>query len=707
MTALTARHLTALCLGSCALAAASACGPKPPEARVGVTPEPTGPVVEVLAPSSPVRHVTLESVGLDPSALDRKADACSDFYRFACGGWIDRTQIPEDKARWVRSFNEIDEHNEQQLRLLLEGAAAAKDAAPAQRQLGDFYAACMDEAGLEKLGLQPIQPYLKAIQAAGSVPKLLEQVVELHLRGVWALFDVSAEQDFKDATRYLVYLDQAGLGLPDRDYYLKEDEPSKALLAQYEAHVARMFGLAGQPAAQAARSAKDVLAIETALATVSKTKVERRDPAGLYNKLDRAQLTATSPAFPWDAYLGTLGLGAEQQVNVTAPKFFEGMSELVKRQPLGAWKSYLSWQLLHATAPALSAKFVAESFKLEQLLTGQKEQRVRWKRCVDAADGALGETLAQGFVAKFFPPESKAAVVQMVGAIGQAFATETGKLPWMDPATQRAAREKFAAMAYLIGYPEKWKRYDFPVGRGTHAANLLAAKSFELRQRLARLGKPVDRGEWFMTPPTVNAYYDPQKNQMVFPAGILQPPFYSPTASVAVNLGAMGMVVGHELTHGFDDEGSQFDQNGNLRAWWPTAVRQRYEQQTQCVAAQYSTFEPLPGVKVNGQLTLGENIADMGGVKLAFYAYRALRRDAPERLVADGFTEDQQFFLSTGQLWCAKYREEYARLAVSVDPHSPPRFRVNGPLANLPEFAEAFSCSPGTPMSPKQRCSVW
>jgi putative endopeptidase len=449
------------------------------------------------------------------------------------------------------------------------------------------------------------------------------------------------------------------------------------------------------------------MAIETELAKVSKTKVERRDPGGLYNKIDRAGVEKAAPLFPWAAYFKALGLDGVNDVNVTAPKFFAGMDALLASQQLGAWKSYLGFHVLHRASPLLSKAYVDEAFALERDLTGQKEQRTRWKRCVDASDSGLGELLAQAWVKERFTPEAKASVQAMVREIGQAFSASVGALPWMDEPTRAVTRDKLAAMAYLIGYPDKWKVYDFAVKRGGHADNVFAARAHELKTRLGRIGKPVDRGEWFMTPPTVNAYYDPQKNQMVFPAGILQPPFYSPTSSVAVNLGAMGMVVGHELTHGFDDEGSQFDKNGNLLAWWPEAVRGRYMKQTECIRDQYSAFEPLPGVKVNGQLTLGENIADNGGVKLAFRAYRAMRRDAPEELLASGFGEDQQFFLATGQLWCSKYREEAARMQVKVDPHSPTRFRVNGPLSNSQEFAAAFQCKAGSAMVPAKRCDVW
>jgi putative endopeptidase len=388
-------------------------------------------------------------------------------------------------------------------------------------------------------------------------------------------------------------------------------------------------------------------------------------------------------------------------------RFFEGVNELLSAIKLPEWKNYLVWTVVRSTAQALPKAFVDESFRMEQALTGQKEQRVRWKRCVEATDNALGELLAQPFVKERFAGESKTAAEGMVHAIGSAFDRELDALTWMDPATRKVSREKLSAMAWLIGYPNKWRVYDFEPKRDDYMSNLLAARGFELQRQLKKIGKPVDRDEWEMTPPTVNAYYHPLKNQMVFPAGILQPPFYKVESALAVNLGGMGMVVGHELTHGFDDQGSQFDKNGNLRDWWSNDIRERFKKQTECVDKQYSAYPALPGVKLNGKLTLGENIADMGGVKLAFHAFRTLRADAKEAVVADGFTEDQQFFLSLGQVWCSKYREEYARMAATVDPHSPPRFRVNGSLVNFPEFAQAFACTKGTPMNPGNTCSVW
>jgi putative endopeptidase len=682
----------------------TACGsPQAPPGAPGSGVAPLPPA----ASGAQHKDVTLESVGLEAAALDRGVDPCQDFYQFACGGWIAKTEIPADKPRWVRSFNEIDDRNEADLRSILEQAAASAGGDPVREKVGAYFAGCMDEPAIEKARLEPLRPFMQQARAIRDAKTIAALVAALHQHAIWALFDISAEQDFKDASRYIAYLDQNGLGLPDRDYYLNQDDRSQKLRETYLGHVERMLKLAGTPAAEARRAAADVMHVETELAKVSKTKVERRDPKGLYNKIDRPGVKQAAPRLDWDAYFALLGRPDIADINVTSVRFFEGMNALFSSVKLPAWRSYFSWHVVRAAAPALPKAFVDESFALEQALTGQKEQRARWKRCIDSTDEALGELLAQPYVALRFAGASKTAAEDMVRQIGEAFGRGLDELVWMDPPTRAAARDKLAKMAYLIGYPRAWRQYDFAVSRDRHAQNFLLARAHEVKRDLAKLGKPVDREEWEMTPPTVNAYYHPLKNQMVFPAGILQPPFYSVAAAIPVNLGAMGMVVGHELTHGFDDEGSQFDPLGNLRDWWPAQVRGRFETATQCVERQYSAYEAVPGLHVNGKLTLGENIADIGGVKLAFRAYRALRAGANPTIVADGFNEDQQFFIALGQVWCAKYREEYARLAVQVDPHSPPRYRVNGALANVPEFAQAFACPAGAPMRPDNVCVVW
>ena len=671
---------------------------------VSPAPAPTAPPKVVELPAVPK---SLAAVGLDTTALDRTANPCTDFYQFACGGWLARTPIPADKPRWSRGFATIQERNELELRKILEVAALSKASEPLTYKLGAYYAACMDEAALEKAGTAAIQPLLTKIARVKDVKSLGAVLTELHRHRIWALFDIAADQDFKDATKVIASLDQNGLGLPDRDYYLRTDEKSVALRKTYQAHVATMLALGGAKKAAAEKAALEIVKLETELAKVSKTRVERRDPHGIYNKIDRAGVEKTVPAFPWAAYFDGLGRPELKEINVTSVKFFEGLSALLGRVSFDTWRQYLRWHVLHALASSLPKRFEEEDFKLEQAITGQKEQRKRWKRCVEATDRALGELLAQPYVKARFAGESKRAAEEMVKHVAAAFSEQVARLDWMDATTKARAMQKLKAMAYLIGYPSKWRSYDFEVKPGAFAANRLAARAFELAYDLGKIGKPVDRELWEMTPPTVNAYYHPNKNQMVFPAGILQPPFYSVSAAVAVNLGGMGMVVGHELTHGFDDQGAKFDAAGNLKNWWSSSVEPRFNEKTQCVADQYAGYEALPGLKLNGKLTLGENVADLGGIKLAFRAYRRMRAGAKERVVAEGFSEDQQFFLSVGQTWCAKYREEYARLVAQVDPHSPPKWRVNGPLSNLPEFAQAFKCAAGTTMRPQKTCAVW
>jgi len=669
------------------------------------------PSLAIAAPKAPAeKRVSLTDVGLDGKAFDTSVKPCDDFYKFACGSWLQSTPVPSDRSSWTRSFSEIDKQNENDLRAILEGMkppAKGRDKRTAiARKLGDFYASCMDESAIEAAGTTPIQPLLTTVAGVQDLASLQAALVTLAQSGISAPIRFGSEQNPKQATQVILGVDQGGLGLPDRDYYLKDDAKSVELRGKYQAHVERMLVLAGRSAEAAQADAARVLALETALAKVSKSRVERRDPEAMYNKIDRPGLLQHAPNYPWRQLFGALGKAELVDVDVSSVPFLEGMDAQLRETPPEAWRAYLTFKVVAGTAHLLGKAFVDESFALGKALTGQKELPLRWKRCIDATDGALGELLAQPYVARRFAGSSKKATESMVAEISRAFAAGLARLEWMDEPTRAKAHEKLKAFAFHIGYPVRWKSYDWTV-TGSYAANALASRRFELARDLAKIGMPVDRQEWEMTPPTVNAYYNPPKNEMVFPAGILQPPFYNPKASLAVNMGGMGMVVGHELTHGFDDEGSKFAADGNLQSWWAPETREKFESRTQCLVDQYGSYEPLPGVRLNGKLTLGENIADLGGVKLAFEAYRAMRQSAPERLVADGYSEDQQFFLAVAQAWCTNTLEERARMLANVDPHSPPRFRVNGSLSNQPAFWEAFQCAEGTPMHPANACTVW
>lgn len=687
---------------------AAACEPPPPDSPPPPGPTPAASATVTAAPKGPrVAKVDLASVGLDEAALDRSKDPCQDFYQFACGKWIEKAQIPSDRPMTSRGFVAITDRNEEALRQILEEAKAKPGDDPVAKQIGAYYGACLDEGAVEKQGLKGIQPLLDTIKKVTDKKTLMTAITELHRRKVWAVFSIGEDQDYKDATKMIATLDQNGLGLPDRDYYFKEDDKSKSIREAYVGHIEKLMAQGGAAAKDAKKAAADIMALETEIARASKTRVERRDPAGIYNKIDREGVAKKVPSLDWDAYLKGLGLPELKDINVTSVPFFEAVEKLVGSTKPEVWRAYLTFHILRSTAPLLPKAFEEETFRMESTITGQKEQRARWKRCVAATDGALGELLAQPFIKKYFTAASKEATEKYVAEVSRAFAEEVQKLDWMDPATKDKAREKLSKMAYLIGYPSKFRSYDFKVDAASWTVTGLSARAFDLEYKLSKIGKPVDRERWGMSPPTVNAYYRASLNHMVFPSGILQPPFFDVKAHVPVNLGAMGMVVGHELTHGFDDKGSKFDAQGNLANWWTDDVRKRFTEKTDCIVKQYSEYEVLPGVKLDGKLTLGENIADNAGVMLAFQAYRALRKDAGEVLEAGGFTEDQQFFLSAGQIWCTKMSDEMARLRAATDTHSHPRYRVNGSLSNLPAFAEAFQCKEGSPMRRKNACAVW
>jgi predicted metalloendopeptidase len=655
-------------------------------------------------PTKPVTNSSLAAIGLDSASLDRKADPCEDFYQFACGGWIAKTEIPADKPMAMRSFVDIEDRNQAYLHDVLDKLRAKPGN---DKQLAAYYGSCMDEATIEKAGITPIATLRGWIDGVKDVKTLSATVAKLHAAGFSVLFEMGPQQDAKDARNVIAGIDQGGLGLPDRDYYLKDDAQMKGVRAAYEAYVASMLVELGHKAEAAKDEAAAIVALETELAKVSKDKVALRDPKGTYNKIDKAGVAKTMPSFDWKGYWNTLGLAKVDGVTVSAPDFLGGTDKLLAATKPETWRAYLLFHVGSSAASFLTKKLDDTRFKFISALTGQPEQPVRWKRCVNATDGALGDLVGQVFVRDKFGGGAKAATEGFVAAISTAMEANLAKLPWMDAQTKTKANEKLKAMSFQIGYPKKWRTYPFKVDVKTWGANALATRKASRARAYAKIGKPVDRDDWDLSAATVNAFYNPQLNNMVFPAGILQPPFYNVDASVPVNLGAMGSVVGHEQTHGFDDQGAQFDAVGNLTNWWQPETEKQFKARTQCVIDQYSSYKVDDKTKVNGANTVGENIADIGGVKLALSAYRQLRAPAPDTVIADGFTEDQQFFLAYGQNWCAKLRPDFEKLLATVDEHSPSKWRVNGVLQATPEFAKAFRCKATQKMIPAKQCVVW
>jgi len=655
---------------------------------------------------APTQAPTSGDPGIDHAMLEPGASPCADFYRFACGGWIKANPIPADESSW-RVDQALMARNRDMLRRILEQAAGAPT--DETRKIGDYYAACMDEAGIEQRGLEPLKPELDRIAALDSKDRLPELIGHLHRIGVNALFDFGAGQDAKDAESEIAIADQGGMGLPDRDFYLKTDAESRALLADYSKHVARMFVLTGDSEQAAAAAAATVLQIETELARGALDRVARRDPQQVYHRLQRAELDRLTPGFAWTPYLETVGAPPVEVVDVTEKKFLETADRTVAKFGLPEIKTYLRWQLVNEAAAWLPKAFVDQNFAFYgKRLTGAKENKPRWKRCVQAADQALGEDLGRAYVKEAFPPEAKARTQAMVDAIAGAFEDDLKAVDWMSPETRDKALVKLGQMRKKIGYPDRWRDYGaLEVRRGDALGNALRAAGFELAHQLGKIGKPVDHGEWDMTPPTVNAYYDPQMNDINLPAGILQPPFFSPKFDDAVNFGATGGgTVGHEMTHGFDDEGRQYDGHGNLVDWWTKADAARFGKRAQCVVDQYSGYTAIGDLKVNGRLTLGENVADLGGVRLGYAALTAAIAGKDPGPVG-GFSPAQRYFIAYAQSWCGSTRPEVARLRVLTDPHSPPEYRVNGVVANMPEFRAAFACKANEPMVRSRTCRVW
>jgi putative endopeptidase len=647
--------------------------------------------------------------GFAPGNLDKTCKPCDDFFQFAMGGWMKNNPIPPEQASWG-TFAQLAEKNQQNLRHILEESATAKAAAGSNTQkIGDFYATCMDTAAIETAGTKPLETEFARIFKLSSLAAVPEEAAHLQHERVGVLFRFSADQDPKDSARVIATASQGGLGLPDRDYYFREDDKSKQLREAYVKHVAKMFVLLGDAEDKAAAEATTVLTLETSLAKASLPAAALRGPVKNYHLMNVADVQPLTPDFSWDAYFKAIGHPELKEVNVRQPDFFKALNAQLTAASLDDWKTYLRWHVVNAAAPALPEKFVNEDFEFRgHTLTGAKEIQPRWKRCVQSTDRALGEALGQVYVDKYFPPEAKAHALEMVHNLIAALRDDLKTLPWMGPETRAQAAAKLQAFGVKIGYTEKWRDYSaLQIDRSSYLQNQTRGAQFEAARQLNEIGKPVDRTEWGMTPPTVNAYYSPSRNEIVFPAGILQPPFYDPKADDAVNYGGMGAVIGHEISHGFDDQGSQYDAKGNLQTWWTDEDLKNFKTRTGCVSDQFDGFEVEPGLHQNGKLVLGESIADLGGLTISYAAYEKSIEGKPRPKELDGFTPEQRFFLGYAQVWGANQRPEFARLQTNTNPHPLPRFRANGPLSNMTIFAQAFGCKKGDAMVREQACKIW
>ena len=657
------------------------------------------------------------SKSFDLSAIDKTADPCTDFYQYACGNWVKSNPIPADQVRWARSFSLLGERNRYLLWKELD-SAASDPKSPLAKQFGNYFAACMNTDLVETQGLKPLEPALKRIAELKDGKQLATLIGTLAEEGSPApLFRFGVGQDDKDSSKQIAQIGQGGLSLPDRDYYIKDTPRFQQIRTQYVAHVTRMFTLAGDTPERAATEAAAVMKIETALATASTDRTELREPEKRYHIYTLADFQKLAPDFDFAVYFKDVNIRPFETLNVSTPDFFKGLNNLIASEPVDAWKSYFRWHTLHASADNLPKAFFDESFDFfGKTLSGQKEPAPRWKQCTSMTDRALGEAVGQDWVKQNFPPAAKASMDQLVAALEKALGEDIQSLPWMTDATKKAAEEKLAMIRNKIGYPEKWRDYSaLTVKRDDLIGNLHRNAVFQRNWELDHLGKPVDEKEWGMTPPTVNAYYDPSMNDINFPAGILQPPFFDFTIDPAVNFGGIGVVIGHEMTHGFDDEGSKYDGKGNLREWQTADDRKAFVEKTDCEVAEYGGFEAAPAhdnqpeQKLNGKLTLGENTADNGGLRIAYMALldtlAAEGKSIDDKI--DGYTEAQRYFLGFGQVWCQNQTEQSARQSALTDPHSPGRWRTNGAVQNFDAFGKAVGCTKGQPMYPVNSCRVW
>ena len=648
----------------------------------------------------------------DLSGIDTTADPCQDFYQYACGNWKKENPIPADQVRWGQ-FDMLRDRNSWLLYRELEAAANPSPTRTAlEQKYGDFYASCMNTQLVDEKGAAALDPVFTVINAMTNKKQLAATLGTLEIpHGVGGLFGFGVGQDQTDSTQQIAQASQGGLGLPDRDYYLQQTPRMAKIREDYVAHMTRMFKLAGDTPEKAAHEAQDVMTIETALAQGSMSRTDLRDPSKRYHIMTLAELSSLTPEFAWQDYLRTIRMGSFKTLDVMTPGFFTAMNAQIGGQSLDAWKSYLRWRALHDGSPWMSRAFVQEHFDFyNRELLGQQEIAPRWKRCSRETDDALGEAVGQDWVKKYFSPEKKENMDKLVAALEAALGKDIQGLPWMSDETKKHAEEKLALIRQKIGYPEHWRDYStFEVKRDDLLGNVARGTVYEDRRNLDKLGKPVDETEWGMTPPTVNAYYSPPMNDINFPAGILQPPFYDFAKDPAVNFGGIGTVIGHEMTHGFDDQGSKYDGHGNVREWQSPADRKAFNERTDCEVKEYGSFEAVPGVKLNGELTLGENTADNGGLRLAYLALMdtLAKEGADGDKKIDGYTPAQRYFLAFGQVWCENVREQTARNYAITDPHSPGHWRVNGAVQNFDEFGKAFACKKGAPMYPENSCRVW
>jgi putative endopeptidase len=661
----------------------------------------------------------------DANLVDKTLDPCQDFYKYSCNKWLTANPIPADQVYWSTGSG-LELWNEGVLRDTLEAASKNDpNRSAVQQKIGDYWAACMDESTIDSAGLKPLESELARVAALKSKKDITLAIAHLQhvYPGAWQpgdnessspLFGFTGQQDYDNASMVVAQIDQAGLSLPNRDYYLKTDDKSKEILTKYRAHLKKMFVLAGESESQATADAGTVIELETALAQAQMDNVKRRDPKNINNKMSLAQLRDLAPSIEWDAYLKAVHAPASDHYIVTSPDFFRAEEKLINSHPLDHWQTYLRWQVIHRSAPYLTKAIVNENFDFfSHTLAGAEEQRPRWRRCVAAADRDLGDALGQAYVDRAFSPESKARTIEMVHAIETALNSDIQSLSWMSPATKQQAMVKLKGIEDKIGYPSRWHDYSsVKIARDSYLNNVAQATSFEFERWVAKIGKPVDRAEWTMTPPTINAYYDPQLNTINFPAGILQPPYFDPSKDDAVNYGAIGMIIGHEIIHGFDDQGRKFDDKGNLRDWWTDDDTKKYDERGKCISDEYTQEVPDAGagVKQNGLLTQGEDTADNGGNRLALAALEIVLKQQGKSLDDkgdDGWTYRQRFFLSNAYSWCANVRPQIARLIVTTDPHSLPEFRINNVISNMPEFGNAFNCKTGQKMVRANACRVW